>query len=66
MAQRRFEVRRRSFDGKFLRWEYIAASHLGMLRETVRGVDGRSYKPADYDVAVVVGVFDSRKAAFNG
>jgi hypothetical protein len=61
----RFEIRRRSFDGLFNRWEQINASELGVLPTTVRGLDGRDHKPADYQVWVVTGVYTDRKQAFN-
>jgi hypothetical protein len=66
MSKPRFEVRRRAFDGKFLRYEFRSASSLGILPTDVIGKDGKTYHPADYDLPVVVGIFDTRKAAFSG
>jgi aromatic ring-cleaving dioxygenase len=57
--RQRFDLRRREFDGKIIKWETKRLSELGILPEPVNG------KPAfDHQVDVVTGVYNSRKEAF--
>ncbi len=60
MAKRnRFEIRRRKYDGKYIRWELMGSRTLGLDGDY--DGPGEAY---DHPVWVVTGVFETRKAAF--
>ena len=66
MAKRRFDIRRRELDGKFLRWELMSLREAGTKLGETEGLDGKKHPSYDHVTWVCVGVFDTRKAAFNG
>lgn len=52
----KFELRKRAFDGKWVRWEHRTLSSLKLLEEA---------EHYDHLVWVVTGVFNSRREAFS-
>jgi len=63
--RKRFDLVRRKFDGKIIKWEQKRLSELGILPEPT-AKDGLSpLVPAfDHEVWVVTGVFNHRREAF--
>lgn len=58
----KFELRKREFDGKWVRWEHRTLSSLGVL--PMVEVEGKEVPGYDHLVWVVTGVFNSRREAF--
>jgi len=62
-GKRRFDLRRRQFDGKIIKWETKRLSELGILPAPVT-INGVTLNAFDHQVDVVTGVYNSRKEAF--
>jgi hypothetical protein len=57
MAKYPTQVRRREYDGKYLRWQLMSQSQLGLQEPDAPHC-------FDHKLWVVTGVFDTRKEAF--